>query len=237
MTMNPKDERPLKIKTLILDDEYLAVRVLEKYVRQNPLLELAATFTAPLAAFAHLQEHAVDLILLDIDMPELSGLAFVRSLSDPPKIIFTTAYPEYAVEGFELEAVDYLVKPIAPERFLKAIEKVHRLYRSSVPAEPETQHLLVRADRKIHRLPLEEILYLQAYGDYVKIVCRHKTVSPKEKLGALAESLPPDRFLRVHRSYIIAIDKIEYMEGNQVYIGGQPIPVAQSSREDLLGAL
>lgn len=225
------------MKTIIIDDEPLAVRVLEKYVQQNPLLELVQSFTEPYAAFAWLQQHPVDLLLLDINMPELSGLSLFRALARPPKVIFTTAYPEYAVEGFELEAVDYLVKPIAPERFLKAIEKVHRQLAANMPVDEGPQHLLVRADRKIYRLPLDELLYLQAYGDYVKIVCRDKQITPKEKLTNLEALLPASRFIRVHRSYVIALDKIEYMEGNLVYIGGQAIPVAQAHRDALLDFL
>lgn len=226
------------MRTIIVDDEHLAVRVLEKYVTANPLLQLEASFTAPLEAFAYLQKQQIDLILLDINMPELSGLALIRSLARPPKVIFTTAYPEYAVEGFEVEAVDYLVKPIAPERFLKAVEKAHRLQpTTTVNGAEEPRHLLIKADRKIYRLPLEELLYLQAYGDYVKIVCQDKTITPKEKLSNLEQLLPEQNFLKIHRSYIIALDKVEYMEGNLVFINGQSIPVAQVNRELLLQKL
>ncbi|PHN01319.1 LytR/AlgR family response regulator transcription factor [Flavilitoribacter nigricans] len=225
------------MRTIIIDDEHLAVRVLEKYVKLNPLLQLTASFTDPLEAFAYLQQHEVDLILLDINMPELSGLALIRSLARPPKVIFTTAYPEYAVEGFEVEAVDYLVKPIAPGRFLKAVEKAHRTQNQPAHATEETRHLLVKADRKLYRLPLDELLYLQAYGDYVKIVCSDKVITPKEKLSNLEKMLPDQSFLRVHRSYIIALDKVEYMEGNLVFINRQSIPVAQANREQLLTKL
>lgn len=225
------------MRTIIVDDEHLAVRVLEKYVKLNPLLQLEASFTAPLEAFAYLQQHEVDLLLLDINMPELSGLSLIRSLTQPPKVIFTTAYPEYAVEGFEVEAIDYLVKPIAPGRFLKAVEKVQRLHTSPPPLAEEIKHLLVKADRKLYRLPLAELLYLQAYGDYVKIVCRDKVITPKEKLSKLEKMLPEQHFIRVHRSFIIALDKVEYMEGNLVFIGSQSIPVAQVNRELLLQKL
>ena len=226
----------MSIRTIIVDDEPLALRVLEKYVNSNPLLTLASNFTDPLEAFAYLQEHPVDLLFLDINMPELSGLALVRSLTHPPVVVFTTAYPEYAVEGFEVEAADYLVKPIAPERFLKAVEKAHRLLRPALKEE-SSQFLVVRADRKIYRLPLEDLLYLQAYGDYVKIVCRNKVITPKEKLRTLGEMLPADRFLRIHRSFIVALNKIEYMEGKLVHIAGQSIPVAQAQRDTLLDFL
>lgn len=225
------------MRTLILDDEHLAVRVLEKYVKLNPLLQLEASFTDPMEAFAYLQQHEIDLILLDINMPELSGLALIRSLAQPPMVIFTTAYPEYAVEGFEVEAVDYLVKPIAPERFLKAVEKANRLHTTSPSIQEEPRHLLIKADRKLYRVPVDELLYLQAYGDYVKIVCKNKVITPKEKLSNLEQLLPQQGFLRVHRSYIIALDRIEYMEGNMVIIGGQSIPVAQVNRELLLNRL
>ncbi|MEZ4989751.1 MAG: LytTR family DNA-binding domain-containing protein [Saprospiraceae bacterium] len=227
------------MKTVIIDDEPLAIRVLEKYTRANPLLQWQASFTDPLEAFAYIREHEVDLLLLDINMPELSGLALARSLTHPPMVIFTTAYPEFAVEGFEVEAVDYLVKPISPERFLKAIEKAHRYLMMSAATveEPAAQHLLVKADRKIYRIPMNELLYFQAYGDYVKIVCRDKQLTPKEKLSHFEQVLPQPRFLRVHRSYIIALDKIEYMEGNMLRIGEQFIPVAQAQREALINFL
>lgn len=224
------------MRTIIIDDEPLAVRVLEKYTQSNPLLHWLASFTDPLEAFAYIRQHDVDLLLLDINMPQLSGLALVRSLARPPMVIFTTAYPEFAVEGFEVEAVDYLVKPIAPERFLKAIEKAHRQWSAGHSTE-QKHHLLVKADRKIYRVPLDELLYLQAYGDYVKIVCRDKQITPKEKLTYFEGELPPADFFRVHRSYIIALNKVEFMEGNMVHIKGQSIPVAQAQRDALFKLL
>ena len=224
-----------KMTCYILDDEPPAIRILEKYLADLPFVEIQGASTDPFEALACLQTAPVDLLFLDINLPHLSGMDLLRTLPNPPQVIFTTAYPEYAVEGFELEATDYLVKPIARERFLKAVNRAFRLF-AAVPAagSPKSDHILIRADRKLHRASLGDILFLQAYGDYVKVVCAGQTLLPKEKLQQLHEKLPGDHFCQVHRSYIVNLNHIEYMEGNHLKIKGYTIPVSNRYKADLL---
>jgi DNA-binding LytR/AlgR family response regulator len=232
----------MKISCLIVDDEPLAIRVLKKYVRRVPHLELAGSCGDAIEAGEFLQNQPVDLLLLDIHMPGLSGISFLKTLSDPPLVIFTTAYPEYAVEGFELEAQDFLVKPIAFERFLKAINKATQYLETRRRLEhldnaPLPQHLLVKADRKLYKIDYEDLLYFQAYGDYVKIVTREGTIAPKMTLKEMEEKLPASLFVQVHRSYIVALDAIQYIEGNHLHIRQTIIPIGQHYREGLLSKL
>lgn len=227
----------MKISCIIVDDEPLAIRVLEKYIATIPYLQLVQSFDNPLAAMRFLQQMTIDLIFLDINMPELSGINLVKALSQPPLIVFTTAFPDHAVQGFELDAIDYLLKPFSKERFLKAIQKVG-LHLEKMPAKPSiTTHLTIKADRKLYRIPFEDILYCQAYGDYVKIIANDKQLLPKTTLAKLSKQLPSDQFIRVHRSYIIAWDQVKYMEGNQVKIGAVLIPIGQQYKEQVLERL
>ena len=219
----------------ILDDEPPAIRIIEKYLEDIPFTELHSKDTDPFSALATLQTTAIDLLFLDINMPHLSGVDLLRSLPRPPMVIFTTAYPEYAVEGFELEAIDYLVKPIAKERFLKAINRAYRLFNSQPGTEtPPSEHLLIKADRKLHRVPIEEIFFLQAYGDYVKVVCKNQMLLPKETLMQLSKKLPDTHFIRVHRSYIVNFKHIEFIEGNYLKIQHHTIPISTRQKATLI---
>jgi len=227
----------MNINCIIIDDEPLAIRILEKYVADIPYLSLQASFDSPIAAMRFLQQHPVDLIFLDINMPELSGINLVKALSHPPLVIFTTAFSDYAVEGFELDAVDYLVKPFSKERFLKAVQKAGLFLEKNTHHNPNPTHLTLKADRKIYRVALDDIHYCQAYGDYVKVITADKQFLPKTTLAKLMEQLPPAQFLRVHRSYVIAWSKVAYMEGNQLKIDDILIPVGQQYREQVLSRL
>ena len=227
----------MKITCIIVDDEPLAIRVLEKYIATIPYLQLIQSFDNPLAAMRLLQQTRIDLIFLDINMPELSGINLVKALRQPPLIVFTTAFPHHAVQGFELDAIDYLVKPFSVERFLKAIQKVG-LYLEKTPAKNTVAtHLTIRADRKLYRVPFEDILYCQAYGDYVKVITNDKQLLPKTTLSKLSEQLPQDLFIRIHRSYLIAWNQVKYLEGNQVKIGDTLIPIGQQYKDQLLARL
>ena len=220
---------------LIVDDEPLAIKILERYCAKIQQIQHLGSYTSPLEAMQVLQKQQVDVLLLDINMPDLSGISLVKALSEPPAVIFTTAYPEYAVQGFELEAVDYLVKPISFERFLKAINKLNKQIPLSSSKIKET--LVVKADRRIYTLALEDILYVQAYGDYVKIVTDKQTIVPKAKLSDIEKELPEPNFLKAHRSYIIKVKAIEFIEGNQVNIAGQKIPISNKYKNTLLNRL
>lgn len=227
----------MPLSCYIIDDEPPAIKVLEHYIRQSPQLQLLGSAADAVLGMQAIQEQKPQLIFLDINMPKLSGIGLLKALSHPPAVIFTTAYPEYALEGFELEAVDYLLKPFSFERFLKAVNKAQRLAAAQAVPEEAPSFLLLQADRKLYRVPLEEILYLQAYGDYVKVHANKQLYVPKTTLNLLEEELPANLFFRIHRSYIIALPKIQYIEGNFVVIRDEKIPVGRSFREGLLKML
>lgn len=225
----------MKLRCLVVDDEPLARRVLEKYIADMPMLELVASCADAFEALEILQSrHDIRLLFLDINMPRLSGISLLRTLPQPPMVIFTTAYPEFAVEGFELEAVDYLLKPFAFERFVKAVNKAAKMSEANGPTPSSNDFLLLRADKKLYRLPFAQILFLQAYGDYVKVHTSRQVYLTKERLQNLQQSLPEDLFLQVHRSYVVALNAIAFVEGNQIDIAGTRIPVAITYREQLM---
>lgn len=224
-----------KMSCYILDDEPPAIRVIERHLEDLPFVERRGSATDPLTALAYLQATPVDLLFLDINMPQLSGIDLLKSLSQPPLVIFTTAYPEYAVEGFELEAVDYLVKPIARERFLKAVNRAYRQFATQASSESASAvYILIKADRKLHRVSLAGILFLQAYGDYVKVVGERQTLLPKSTLQELSEKTAPADFCQVHRSYIVNLRHVKYIEGNHLKIKEYTIPVSNGYRATLM---
>ena len=229
----------MTIKCIIVDDEPLAIKILEKYIGEIPQLQLMESFSKPIEASAYLQSHEIDLLFLDINMPKISGISLLKTLPAPPLVVFTTAYPEYAVEGFELEALDYLLKPFSLERFIKAINKAtHQLEIShklqGIEKNERHGNLMIKTDRKLYPLPFPKITYLQAFGEYVKVHTKEKTYLPKETLQNLEKRLPPEHFVRVHRSYLIALEAIQYIEGNHLTIDGQIIPIGNAYKEQLL---
>lgn len=226
----------MALSCYIIDDEPPAIRVLEHYIHQTPQLQLLGSATDAIRGMQAVQELQPQLLFLDINMPRLSGISLVKALAHPPAVVFTTAYPEYALEGFELEAIDYLLKPISFERFLKAVNKARRLM-ATLPSPESPAFLLLQADRKLYRVPLEEVLYLQAYGDYVKVFTTTQLYVPKTTLNQLEEELPERMFFRIHRSYLISLPKVRYLEGNFVVVGEEKIPVGRSYREGLLTRL
>ncbi|MCP3928465.1 MAG: response regulator transcription factor [Bacteroidetes bacterium] len=227
----------MKLRCLIVDDEPLSVKVVQKYVEKLPQLELVAVCYNAFEAMEVLQKNEVDVLFLDINMPQLSGISLMKALPHPPAVVFITAYPEYAVEGFELEAVDYLLKPFSFERFIKAVQKVQERLnwqQNHTVNTEESDHLIIKVDKKLYRLRFPDIQYLQAYGDYVKVFATQETLLTKERLSNLEEMLPNEQFLRIHRSYIISLNAIQFIEGNQVQIGTTKLPVGQKYRESLL---
>jgi DNA-binding LytR/AlgR family response regulator len=173
-------------------------------------------------------------MFLDITMPKISGLDFYRSLSDPPYVIFTTAYPEYAVSGFEVNAVDYLVKPFPFDRFLKAMNKMQDLME---PASTGTEFILLQADKKMHKVNFEDILFIEAMGDYVKVHGPGKTLVVHQTLQKLEDQLPASRFFRIHKSYMISLHRIDYIEGNMVVIQKNQVPIGQTYRGEFMARL
>jgi DNA-binding LytR/AlgR family response regulator len=226
---------------IIVDDEPLARTVLEKYISRCPLLSLTASCSTGYEAMEVLDRLPVGIIFLDINMPGLSGLSMIRSLDRPPEIVFTTAYPEYAVEGFELDAADYLVKPFSFERFLKAVNKslkrIENRGKAGPVASEQKKFLMVKADGKIYQVDHASIHYLEAMGDYVRIHTDSGVITTYGTMKKMEVILPEEQFLRVHRSYLVALEKISFLEGNLLRVGDRDIPVGQSYRDNLLKRL
>jgi DNA-binding LytR/AlgR family response regulator len=223
----------MKIKTIIIEDEPAAQEVLQKLISTTSLIELVAVCSNPVEANEFLDRQSVDLMLLDINMPVISGLSFYKSLINPPLVIFTTAYPEYALEGFEVDAIDYLVKPVSLERFLKAVNKASEYLKiQRPPAQPG--HILLTAGKRVHKVPYQDITFVESMGDYVKVFINTKPLVVHETLQDMERKLPADRFMRVHRSYIISLSHIRYIEGNMVKVDEVLIPVSDSYRKHFM---
>lgn len=232
----------MPIRCLLVDDEPPALAIIESHIRKLDELEVVGQCANAIQAFGALQTLPVDLLFLDIKMPQLLGTDFLRSLRQPPKVIFTTAYREYALDGFELDAVDYLLKPISFERFLRAVTKVipteplhlHRTDLLPPPVEPSTiapsgnVFFYFRADRKMVKVFLGEILYVESLKDYVKIVTTQaRPLVVKQSIRSLEEMLPQTGFLRIHRSFLIAIDKITAYTLTHIDVSGHELPVGR----------
>ena len=227
------------LSCLIVDDEPLSQEVLKKFVDDAPLLQLNGICSDALEALEFLRQNTVDLIFLDINMPKLSGINFVKTLENPPLIIFTTAYAEYAVEGFELNAVDYLLKPIAFDRFLKAVNKAVELQQAWEIIErskndlnkEETDYLIIISDKLIYKINIDDLYYVQSYGDYVKIYTKEKVIIASETLKNMEQYLKT-HCIRIHKSYIVNKEAIKYVEGNQVKTHDIMLPIGQKYRDD-----
>ena len=226
------------IKTLIVDDEPLALDILETYIEKLPDLELVARCDNAIDANEVIQKEDVDLVFLDIQMPQMTGIELVKSLSKAPKIVFTTAYAEYAIDGFELDAVDYLMKPIALDRFMKAVNKVKESMGGKVPQAADDDFFFVKADKKLIKIHFNEILYIEGLKDYVIIKKNNGRVIALQTMKSLEQKLPDNIFMRVHRSYIVNIHKIKAIVGNAIEIleGGQAkhIPIGKNYKDDLI---
>lgn len=211
------------IRCIAIDDEPLALQQMERYIRKTPFLQFVRACRSGLEAMEFLSEHPVDLLFVDINMPDLNGLDFVRLLSANPLVVFTTAYSEYAIEGFRVDALDYLLKPIGYSDFLRSAEKVQKqfnLLKDNCMSRGEPKSLFVKSDYKTIKIDIDKITYIESRGEYVRIYT--EDMSPVMPLGSLKsyeECLPSDRFTRVHRSYIVNLDKIRAIERKQILIG------------------
>jgi DNA-binding LytR/AlgR family response regulator len=228
---------PIKSKSiscLIIDDELSSQSVLQHFVLQTDILHLKQICNNAKDAFKYLQLNTkIDLLFLDINMPNQSGLAFYKSLQNPPKVIFTTAYPQYAVDGFDLNAVDYLLKPFSYERFLTAVNKIITL--NSIAPET-TDFILLKENKILHKVFFNDIQYIEAFGDYVKVHSKEKIVVTHSTFKKMTKNLP-DYFLRVHKSFTINTTKIKALSGNQILIDTHNIPIGQTYKENVLKAL
>ena len=236
-----------RINCLAVDDEPPALEVLKKFINSVHSLELAGTCSDAIEAMNLLQSKTVDLIFLDIKMPELLGTDFIRALKNPPKVIFTTAYRKYAIEGFELDAVDFLLKPISFDRFLKAVSKVMQTtFPESLPVEnlqaitsPVVQqdYISFRADRKMIKVALSDILYIESIKDYIKVYTVSTTIITKQSISSVEEMLPRDKFIRIHRSYIVALGRIESFNYELVWVAKQELPISRMYRHEVSAIL
>ena len=233
------------MNVIIVDDEPLALEVLETYVSKIPYLKLVATCNNAIEANEALQAHEVDLMFLDIQMPQITGIEFLKSLDRPPLVIFTTAYSEYAVEGFELNAIDYLVKPISLERFMKAVNKARDQFErdSSSPAKSANgeDFIFVKADKKLIKLNYHDIIYIEGLKDYVIIHHGMTRTITLQTMKSLEGKLPAQTFKRIHRSYIVNLNMIKAVLGNMVEVtqkgAAKHIPVGKNYRDDLLAII
>jgi DNA-binding LytR/AlgR family response regulator len=230
----------LRIKCLTIDDEPLALNLVSSYVERTPFLELAGKCNSAQQALERMNEEDVDLLFMDIQMPDLTGIEFARAMDKGPKIIFTTAFEQYALEGFKLDAMDYLLKPFNYQDFLrsanKAKEHFELVHKASQPEQVQTEHdfLFVKSEYKLIKIKFESILYIEGLKDYVKImlVGTNKPILSLLSLKNLEGKIPTDRFMRVHRSYIVALDKISAISNNVIIINNTNIPVGEMYKDD-----
>lgn len=223
----------MKIKCIIIDDEPLAITVLENYIKEFSEIELVACFSSPIAALSTIKNDTIDVMFLDINMPKMNGLEFLRSLTDRPHVIITTAYREFAVESFDLDVLDYLVKPIPFGRFLKTINKltsriqleIGELEEVSLKEEP---FIFLKVDKKLMKIKLNDILFIESLKDYIKVITTLGDYLVHKSMTSISEELPSDHFIRIHRSFTISINKIEFLEGNSIKIANRRIPIGRN---------
>ncbi len=239
----------MKLNCVIVDDEPLALDVLSSYIEKIDDLTLVARLENAIEAFNILTRGQVDVLFLDIQMPKLTGLDLLRNIKHPPKVIFTTAYREYALEGYELDVVDYLLKPISFDRFLRSINKVYQ-------TQPATQHafnlptppthlpptysesfIYLKADKKMVKIPLNQILYIESLKDYIRVKTTTKTVTAYQRISHMESKLPDNQFIRIHRSYIIALNKIDAYSSTTVEISGIELPIGRNYRNLAIKAI
>ncbi|UZR92465.1 LytR/AlgR family response regulator transcription factor [Chondrinema litorale] len=246
----------MKVRCLIVDDEPLALDVLENYIERLDTLELVARCKNAIEAYNKIQTEKIDLLFLDIQMPKLTGIDFMKSVKNPPKVIFTTAYREYAIEGYELDAVDYLLKPISFDRFLKAVNKViynkpdetkpkselnslitHNASNSTATDIPQEPFIYLKSDKKMVKVLLKDILYIESLKDYIRVKTPGKEVVAYQKISYLEEKLPEQRFMRIHRSFIINLEKIEAFCATHAEVAGFEIPIGRNYKNEALKKL
>lgn len=229
------------ISCLIVDDEAVARDIIANHLSKIDNIEVISSCSNAIEAFNCINTHEIDLVFLDINMPEISGISFAKSINKDIKIIFTTAYRDYAVEGFELKAVDYLLKPISFERLLKAVNTYFEIY-----AKPETKvieadisndFMFVRSNRIMIKIDFNDIIFIESYSDYIKIHVTGKTIVTRETISAIEAKLPKQNFIRIHRSYIIALSQIESFSNEQIAISKKSLPISRSYKKEVLNRL
>ncbi|MHC2992881.1 chemotaxis protein CheY [Pontibacter sp. HJ8] len=237
----------MKLRCIVVDDEPLALDILETFIERLDNLELVCRCSNAVEAYNCLQAEHIDLIFLDIQMPKLTGIDFLKSIPNPPKVIFTTAYRDYALDSYELNAVDYLLKPIAFDRFLKAVSKVTATEPKAAAVAPaaaippeisyKETFIYLKADKKMVKVMLADILYIESLKDYIRVKTEAKEIISYQKISFLEEKLPAEKFLRIHRSFIVALDKIQAFSATAVDIGKAEIPIGRFYKNEVLQVL
>lgn len=231
-----------KFRCLLVDDEPPALDVLRHYIEATPMLEITYECNHAIGAFEYLRMNPVDLIFLDVQMPKLLGTELLKSLNHPPKVIFTTAFRDYAVDGFELGAIDYLLKPFSFDRFLKAVHKVLELEQKAsgvkeLPIANTERFLYVKADRKMVKVMIDDILYVESLKDYIRIFTGEHQIITKQTITALEEMLPEEDFVRIHRSFIVSIRKIDSYNQHAVFVKKLELPIGPLYKQDIMKRL
>ena len=236
------------IKCLVVDDEPLALHILEDYISKVPFLELVKSTTNPIEALTLVQEGNIDLVFLDVQMPELTGIQFLKIANGKTKVILTTAYPQYALEGYELDVVDYLLKPIAFDRFFKSAQKAQGIIQPNIKqpvvetahqqVQPQQQQdfstdfIFVKSEYKIQKVYLHQILFIEGLKDYISIFTTTERIITLQNMKKMEDTLPEKHFVRVHKSYIVALNKIDSIERSRIFIGDKIIPVGDTYRDN-----
>jgi len=227
------------LKYIIIDDEPLAHEIIEEFCSMLPHVQLEKNCYNAMEAMQFLNENAVDFMFLDINMPKLRGLDFLKTLTKPPKTIITTAYKEHALEGFELNVVDYILKPFSFDRLVKAVNKVSDIQTTNTvikevsSSTDSSTRFFVKGDKKHHQIDLNDLLYIEAYGNYTKLYLKDEMIVSHEKISHYEDLLNASNFLRVHKSFIVAIDKIKFIEGNRILINEHKIPIGQTYKSSI----
>ena len=221
------------LKCVVVDDEPMAIEILAGFIEKTPNLELIKSCKNAAEAIVFMQNHQVDVYFLDINIPEITGLSLAKIIDKKAQIIFTTAYRDYAIEGFELNIVDYLLKPIAFDRFLQAVQKINPI-KTSIESN---EFMFVRADRKMIKIDFNAILYIESLSDYVKIITQNKIIVTRETISNLAEKLPQKEFIRIHRSFIVAFKNIDSYTNEFIEVNNKALPISRSFKESVLQKL
>jgi len=227
----------MKIKCVLVDDEPLAIKVLQNYFNNFTDFEVIATFNNSLEALDFVNSTAVDAVFLDINMPMMTGFELISLIENKTKVIITTAFREFAAESYDLDVLDYLVKPIPLPRFIKCINKITTEFNLKNNIKVETtkgdSHIFIKVDKKMMKINIEEILFVEGMKEYIKVVTPDKTYITHKSLTSLSEELPADRFLRIHKSYVIALNKVKSIEGNRIQIQSYTIPIGRNYSKDV----
>jgi DNA-binding LytR/AlgR family response regulator len=227
----------MKIKCVLVDDEPLAIKVLQNYFANFPEFEVLGTFNNSLEALDFVNNNIVDTLFFDINMPMMTGFELISLMENKPKVVITTAFREFAAESYDLDVLDYLVKPIPLPRFIKCINKITTEFsiKNNLKIEPARldSHIFIKVDKKMVKIHIDEILFIEGMKEYIKVVTIDKTYITHKSLTSLSEELPSERFLRIHKSYIIAVDKVKSIEGNRIQIHSFTIPIGRNYSKEV----